>query len=77
MTDKREIQRRLFDGDLYRTVKATEVELQHGSEHDLGSVEERQFALLCWALEKSSKGGGLTLSGALEALDLLVREFNR
>jgi hypothetical protein len=76
-TDARDLQRRVLNGDLYQEVLATEQALRHRSEYDVGTAEERRFAILCWALEQSANGTigtSLTLYGAQRALERLREE---
>jgi hypothetical protein len=51
--------------------------LRHRSEYDVGTAEDRRFAILCWALEQSANGTigtSLTLYGAQRALERLREE---
>jgi hypothetical protein len=73
-TDARDLQRRVLNGELYNEVLATEQALRHRSEYDVGSADERRFAILCWALEQSSRGTmgtAMTMAGAITALERL------
>lgn len=66
MRDVRQIQKQLLEGDLYRQVKSTEQALRHRSEYDIGSAGDREFAILCWAIERSAnhtQGTAVTLHG--------------
>ncbi len=66
--DIRDSQRTLLNGGLYQEVTLAERELRHRSEYDVGEADERRFALLCWALQRSDHGMGINLAGAYRAL---------
>lgn len=69
--DVRDIQKSLLDGHIYKAVVETELAIRHRSEYDLGTAEERRFAILCWALQKSAEhtqGTCLTLAGVFRGL---------
>jgi hypothetical protein len=74
MTDLRDLQQRVLNGDLYRQVVDTELAMRSRTEYDVGTADERRFAILCWALERGSLGtAGTFVSracaiGAMEAL---------
>jgi hypothetical protein len=76
-TDARDLQRRVLNGELYNEVLATEQALRHKSEYDVGTADERRFAILCWALEQSAEGRmgtSINLYGARHALHCLRAE---
>lgn len=78
MTDvRKEVQRKVLDGELYREVTETEEKLRSSSEYDLRDADERRFAILCWAIEQSAQGTVgtcTTLNGIRLALRKLRQE---
>lgn len=75
--DVRIIQEAVLSADLYRDVVLTETALRHSSEYDTGTVEDRRFAILCWALQQSADGRAgtcMTLAGAHSSLAALRAE---
>lgn len=75
--DVRELQSIVFNSALYGAVEVTEQKLRHRVEYDIGSVDDRKFALLCYALEHSaeqSSGTSINLAGAFRVLEQLRRQ---
>ena len=78
---KMDFQKALFRSDLYQAVQSAEEKLKQTSvsNFDLGTPEERRFALLCWALQQSANGTvgtALTLAGVYRALENVGGEPN-
>lgn len=78
MTDvRKEVQRKVLDGHLYREVTETEEKLRSSSEYDLRDADTRRFAILCWAIQESAQGtvgSAVTLYGIRLALRKLRQE---
>ena len=76
-TDRRDLQRRVLRSELYNEVISTEEALRHRSEFDVGNVEDRRFAILCYALEQSAErasGTSINLAGVYRTLHSLKQE---
>jgi hypothetical protein len=74
--DIRDSQHTLLSGELYeQIVTATHVVLRHKSEYDVGTDEDRRFALLCWVLQRSADGASCTsinLAGVYRVLNQII-----
>lgn len=78
--DVRIIQGELLGGPLYREVVETERALAHKSEYDIGSLEDRRFAILCHALQESASGAqgtSINLHGCYRELAQLRRRAGK